>query len=232
MKNINMYEKEITIVSMWASLKNNIIRIMCFVFVFICFGFVYTNATPKKYKTTGQLANKTVITSAVLNTISGAFKSDAVLETTVSYFLENGISHKNGSAITMMEISSSLVIPASNNSCYLQVSLVSSDSSWIKEGLSVLFNQTITTLENGEYSNNFSSLRIASKPSNPIDISNSNKKMMFFIMGGIVLGLVVPFLFDLKYDLINDIVDVKTLCGNNVIELSYRNKRKVKNENE
>lgn len=226
MKNVNVYEKEITISSMWASLKNNFIKILCFAFVFICFGTIYINVTPKSYKTSGQLVNKTVITTATLNTITGAIKSDDVLDATISCFLDNGIYHKNGSTITRNELVSSLVIPSSNNSCYLEISLISNDSSWMQRGLNSLLDETIKVLKNGDYSINFSNIGIASKATNPINISNSNKKMIFLIVSGFALGMFVPFVFDLKYDLINDVIDVKNLCGSNVVEFCYAKGKK------
>lgn len=209
MKN-EKYEKKITLISLFQSLKRNLMSIVTFTVFFALLGFTcFKVASPQKYQTTGQLNNKFSITTTVLNTLRDTLKSDLILYRVEEQLESDGIKHKDGSVITQKELSSGLIIPSSNNSFYISISLRGTDKTTLKTSLETIFDVTInyfkTELKRGE----FTELRVTKSASNPIDVSNIKLKTACFGFIGFLAAFAISYLFDYKRDLVAEVEDIK-----------------------
>lgn len=230
MKEIKEYDKTITFFTLFKVLKHNLVSILCFTITFLlCSTIALTSFVPRKYRTTGQLTNKSNIITTVLSTLTDTFKSDIVLDNVIVKLNEENIKHNNGKAITKDEISSGISLPASNTSSFVTISFTNYDKSTIQTILNVTFDCVINYLKNEAKRSEFSELNISKEASTPVDISNTKQKIIVFTIIAFAVAYLLSFFVDIKYDLVYDANDVRDL-NTNVLELNYIERKKGKNE--
>jgi len=213
------------------SLKRNILSILCFSLIFLgCGTFYDLQIKGRTYKTSAQIFNKTAITTTNLNTFTISFKSDLVVNRTVEKLNEDKIYHKNGSPFSFKDIYDNVVIPTSNNSTYITISLVGKEKNNLKDVLSTYLNVAIDYLKNETGKIEFSNMSVFNNPSDPIDVSHFKQNMIIYILVGFCISYLTSLFIDYKYDLVYDQNDIKNL-STNVLELNYTENKLLKTSN-
>lgn len=226
MKDYKQFEKKFTIISILDSIKKHL-AIFLFIFgYFSVFGVVYSTViTERTYQSTGQIANQRSLTGTYLNTIVNTVNNEDTLEIIVSNLSEKKVLHTNGSAITKSYISSGLVFPITNSSSYLNISFVGKEKTILKPVLQEVLEVTVEVIANGSFKDQYKDIRVSNNASDPIDISDTNLKILLFSLVGLGLGIGTAFITDNSTDLVYNISDISSL-QTNVFELEYTDSKK------
>ena len=226
MKDYKQFEKKFTIISILDSIKKHL-AIFLFIFgYFSVFGVVYSTViTERTYQSTGQITNQGSLTGTYLNTIVNTVKNEDTLEIIASNLSEKKVLHTNGSAITKSYISSGLVFPITNSSSYLNISFVGKEKTILKPVLQEVLEVTVEVIANGSFKDQYKDIRVSNNASDPIDISDTNLKILLFSLVGLGLGIGTAFITDISTDLVYNISDISSL-QTNVFELEYTDSKK------
>lgn len=231
MRNYKEFERKLTITSLWHSIKKHIIIFLCIFVYFSVFGFVYaTQITDRTYKSTGQITNQRSLTGTYLNTIVNTVKNESTLEIIVNNLKEKEITHKNNKYVTNNDLLAGLVFPPTNSSSYLSISFVGKERPLLKPVLQEVLEVTVDVIANSSFADQYKDIRVSSNASEPVDISNTNMKIILFTVLGLGLGTAATFITDVCTDLIYEPRDISSL-DTTVFELNY-NKSRGGKENE
>lgn len=200
MNNDTKYEKNISLITILEAIKRQVFSILYFTLVFAVCGLIFCNFIDKKqYKSTIMISNTYSISSTLITNITEKINMDETLSYVTDKLQKGEIFHSNGNLISNSEIKNGLLIPTTvNASFYMKISFVNVDKKILQPVLNTLM-EYVTKELNAQFSDTFY-LSISSQASDPINISNSNKNLLMFIAFGLLLGLAVAIIVDIKMD--------------------------------
>lgn len=209
MNNNVKYEKNISLMTILEAIKRRVFSILYFTLVFAICGLIFCNFIDKKqYKSTIVISNKYSINSSQITNIREKINMDETLSYVADKLQKEEVYHSNGNLISNREIKNGLLIPTTvNASFYMKISFVNEDKKILQPVLNTLM-EYVTEELNIQFSDTFY-LSVSSQASNPIDISNSNKKLLIFIVSGFLLGLAMAIIVDIKMDRIYSKKDIE-----------------------
>ncbi len=205
------YEKTISLKRMLYSLKKNFLFIIIFIVLITGLSAVFFSKN-KKYTVTAQLCNDTNITLTSLSTLKDAMNSSTIMERAAQKLEEKGIQHANGEFYTAKELSNNLVIPSTNNSLYIDISMVGNEKNNLDFVLNITLEE-VTKYLNAE-STLFSKLSISSPAKEIKDTTKMGNKLIFIALLSFLISYVAVIIIDIHIDTVENIEDVQEFSKN------------------
>ena len=204
------YERRVTLKTFLRSVKHHFLTILYFTIVFSTLGVLYVSCvSQEKYKCESQLVSDRKFTDALLSSVKSSITLPAVIDKTISDLSNDGVVHKNGSPITYQDLSSNISFNTGSTYFYLTVYLSGQDKDILTISLDKLMENSVTQIENDLKSS--INVKIVSKSTNPIKISNSKSILYVFILSGLVLGLGFAFAKEFHDDSVCSKEDIESL---------------------
>lgn len=218
------YEKSIGLKTIYLTLVRRF-HIILLLFVPIALGsFIATNLIMKKtYQSSSTIAKSTAFTAAHYQNAQLTIKSETNLTKVTENLKNNGVTHSNGSTITINEINSGLSFSAfssSNQSISLSLYFQSKDNKIVQP---VLAELTTVSVESLKTQKDFEATYITNEASKAIKISKENQYFLIALAAGAVVSLGIPFVYEIISDELYDSDDVKML-GCDAFELKVSGK--------
>jgi capsular polysaccharide biosynthesis protein len=218
------YEKAIGLKTIYLTFARRF-HIILLLFIPIALGsFIVTNLIMKKtYQSSSTIAKTTAFTAAHYQNAQLTIKSETNLTTIADNLKNNGVTHSNGSTITIKEINSGLSFSAfssSNQSVSLSLYFQSTDSKIVQPVLAELTTVSVEVLKTKK---DLETTYITKEASKAVKNSQESKYFLIALAAGAVVSLGIPFVYEITSDELYDADDVKML-GCDAFELKISGK--------
>lgn len=230
---MDRYEKTINLKTIWETIVRRWhIFFMIFIPVALISYIVTDKMLTKTYISTISVSRGAINTTTHYSVIKSYFSdtssnedSPGAVFTTAKNLKEMGITHQDGSEITINEISSGLSFESyKSDSLNMSVSLQTLDGTINKKVLDELARVTIINLKarNSDYANMYIVGNGASTP-----VKNSKERTYFLISlaAGFVVAFGIPFVDEIVSDEVYDKYDIESL-GCSAFEVKAKPKKK------
>jgi hypothetical protein len=177
----------------------------------------------KTYQSSSTIAKTTAFTAAHYQNAQLTIKSETNLTTIADNLKNNGVTHSNGSTITIKEINSGLSFSAfssSNQSVSLSLYFQSTDSKIVQPVLAELTTVSVEVLKTKK---DLETTYITKEASKAVKNSQESKYFLIALAAGAVVSLGIPFVYEITSDELYDADDVKML-GCDAFELKISGK--------
>lgn len=206
------YEKSIGLKTIYLTLVRRF-HIILLLFVPIALGsFIVTNLIMKKtYQSSSTIAKATAFSAAHYQNAQLIIKSDTNLTKIADNLKNNGVTHSNGSTITINEINSGLSFSAfssSSQSVSLSLFFQSRDNKIVQP---VLAELTTISVESLKIQKDFETTYITKEATKAVKNSKENQYFLIALAAGAVISLGIPFVYEIVSDELYDADDAKML---------------------
>lgn len=220
-----MEEDQISLKYIFRSFKRHWLTIVYFTCCFFAVGIVYVKLLNQPiYRSVGVISstNSSAETSTVVTSI---IKNDQVVASVVYQNLKDeGAHHKNGSEISLNEISSGISVSNSTTNVQFQISYTNSDEKIVQKVLDEVLEVTIDAVEE-KYPNKYY-LKLVSNATEPVNIAKSNVVIIGLstVIGG-VIGAVCTLVEEVRQNSLYEMDDIKKIHAN-VFNIEYTKEKK------
>ncbi|MCH5180072.1 MAG: hypothetical protein J1F32_02520 [Erysipelotrichales bacterium] len=220
-----MEEDQISLKYIFRSFKRHWLTIVYFTCCFLVVGVVYAKLmNPPTYRSVGVLVttNSSADTNPTITSI--VTNEQAVAEVVYQNLKTEGVHHKNGSEVSLSEISSGISVESTTSNLQIQIVFTNSDETIVERVLNEVLDVSFEVVDSRFHNIYYPS--IVSYASEPINIARSNVVIIgLSTVAGAIIGAVCTLVEETRQNSLYEINDIKKI-DTNVFNIEYTKEKK------
>lgn len=218
-----MEETKISINYLFRSFKRNWLYMLYFVVCFFVIGCVYAAFfNVPAYRSEAILSTTSVYYTQTMKEV--VENDEKVARVVLQNVADKGLTHKDGTLISLSEITSGLTIVAQTSEPQLIIEYTNSDSSVVQLILNEILNVGKDAINEAYPAYR---VNIYSYATNPVNIAQSNVKIVvLFSAAGVCIGAIAAIINELRQNILYEPSDIENIDFG-VFEITYDKEKKA-----